>query len=323
MPDEIYAPLSLNQFTQKPLQGQTAYGYVPQKIAGIINPESTDFEKLVPGSPLKLIAIAGQGTVYVDLAGETDQVFGFLMLLTNRNKYVPGAPVDIAYSTNFMYMTADEDLDAGQPVQMIIDDTTGSPAVSPANGLGTTIGINMQNTIGGELAIIFITSPTFSSPIALERQFGIEDIIYRSAGTWAAVRVAAGNYLIRKAAAAETAIVAFDITEAISTQVNKGLKLNSIDVLYGIGTANLVAHSAALYKVSYVDAVAVSSTLVGTTGTLNTVVAANPYVTEIDAASPVVDNTANSKYVLEITANAAVTSVYDLYGITANFVRND
>jgi hypothetical protein len=152
---------------------------------------------------------------------------------------------------------------------------------------------------------------------------GLESILNTSAGTWTRTRIAAGNYAYRKTAADETAIVGIDITPAIRAATDKGFELASIDVVYGVTTAALDAHSAVLSKVVYANNTAVAVTTVTTSGTLATGTQANPYSSTITVTTPEFLNTANAKYVLEITVNAAATSVYDYYHLNLNFTRND
>lgn len=314
-----YNPLSLNQFTQAPLQGQTAYGYVPQKIAAIIDPNSTSYADIIPGTALKLVGASDQGGVIVDKADATDPVFGFAIFLTSKNTYLPGDAIDIAYSTNFMYMTTLVDLAAGDPVQ--IDASTNK--VTLATGSEPVVGMVMQNVAAGELAIIYIVTPVVSNPIALSKFVGLQSVLDYSAGTWTRTRIAAGNYAQVKTAAANTSIIGIDITEEISAQSSKGFKLSGFRVIFSNATADLNSHAATLSKVVYANGVAVAVTSVSITGgTLPVGQAANPQIASVTVSSPAYDNTANSKYVVEVSIDAASSSAYAYYGLMLDFVSN-
>jgi hypothetical protein len=156
------------------------------------------------------------------------------------------------------------------------------------------------------------------------RQFvGIQEILNISVGTWTTTRIARGNYVKRHTAADETAILGIDLTPSIRTATNKGFRLDSIDVVYSIGTLALDAHTATLDLVNYVNNTAVAITAVALTGTLATATQANPYVSNLAVTTAAFDNTTDSKYVFELTVNAAATSAYDFYGLVLKFTRND
>jgi hypothetical protein len=152
---------------------------------------------------------------------------------------------------------------------------------------------------------------------------GLQSILNISAGTWTTTRIARGNYVKRHTAAAETSIVGVDLTPVIRTATSKGFRLDSIDVIYSVGTANLTAHSATLDLINYANNTAVTITAAPLTGTLATATQANPYLTNLAVTTPAFDNTVDSKYIFELTVNAALTSAYDYYGLVLHFTRND
>ena len=152
---------------------------------------------------------------------------------------------------------------------------------------------------------------------------GLTDVIAYSVGTWTTTRVARGDYVKRKTATDETAIIGIDITEALRTATSKGLRLASFDVIHRNITADLDAHSVTLDKIAYVNSAVVSTTSVALTGTLPVGQDADPQVTNVVVDTPAFNNTDDSKHVLELTVNAGASSVYDFIGIMLKFARND
>lgn len=154
-------------------------------------------------------------------------------------------------------------------------------------------------------------------------------------GTWTDTRVAAGHYVQRKTAAANSINAVWRLSDAILQKVGadpnnadsphdiRGFEINSIDVIYKIATDVLTAHTYDVHQTTFANNVApaIVSTVGGTlTGTLATAVQANPYVTRITFGTPYVvgDNTALRDVVLELSATASATTVLDYYGIYVN-----
>jgi hypothetical protein len=156
-----------------------------------------------------------------------------------------------------------------------------------------------------------------------QQPVGLENIIAISAGTWTITRIAEGDYVYRHTAADDTSIIGININPVIRIAAAKGFKLDSIDVIYSIGTLALDAHTATLDLITYANNTAVAVTSVPLTGTLATATQANPYVTNLAVTTPAYDVTADTKYVFELTVNAAATSAYDFYGLMLRFTRND
>ena len=200
-------------------------------------------------------------------------------------------------------------------------------AVNATGDFGTTI----SNAIAqGQAQVVSIPDAgaatanflldTGAANILAEQQFiGLSNVLAFSAGTWTTTRIAAGNYGSVKSQADETAIIGIDITPIIRVAASKGFRLDSFDVIYGIATLALDAHSVALSRVAYADNVAVSVTSIPVTATLATATQANPYVTAATVDTPAFDVTADSKYVIEVTVDAGATSDYTYYGVMLKF----
>jgi hypothetical protein len=99
----------------------------------------------------------------------------------------------------------------------------------------------------------------------------------------------------------------------------KGIKLLSFDVIYVIGTANLVAHTCRVDQTTFVNNAAktITSVLASAANGLATVTQANPYVTNVALAAnqQVYRNLIDQQLWIEISSQTAATSVYQLYGI--------
>lgn len=156
---------------------------------------------------------------------------------------------------------------------------------------------------------------------AFQQFVGLSNVLLYGTGTWTVTRGAQGNYYARHSAADETSIIGIDITPEIRVAASKGFRLDSFDVIYGIGTAAMDAHTMTLDRIEYADGVAVSVNSIAITITLATTNQANPHLTNGTVDSPAFDVTADSKYVMEITANNSATSVYDFYGIMLRFSK--
>lgn len=158
-------------------------------------------------------------------------------------------------------------------------------------------------------------------------------------GTWTKTRVAAGDYVMRKTATDQAGQAVFDLSSLLLMKVGtdpkpsnmardiRGFMLKSIDVVYGIGTTALDAHTYDIHQVVHANNVAnaVTSTFGGTlSGTLATATQSNPYVTRITLGTPAVigGNTAARGVLLEISWDAAAGSVLDYYGIYCNVDYN-
>lgn len=156
-------------------------------------------------------------------------------------------------------------------------------------------------------------------------------------GTWTDTRLAAGDYVMRKTAAANAGQAVFHLASYINQMIGsdpmvqgrthdiRGYEITSIDVIYAIATTALNSHTYDITQVTYANntANAVVTTPGGTlTGTLATATQANPYVTNLSLGTPYViaTNTALRSCDLEIAWDAAVGTVLDYYGV---YVRLD
>lgn len=157
------------------------------------------------------------------------------------------------------------------------------------------------------------------------KMLGIQDVINFdiATGTWTTTRVAQGDYVKRKTATDETAVIGIDITEILRTTASKGFKLTSFDVIFRNITEALDAHTVTLDKITYTDSAVVATTSVPLTGTLGVGLDADPQIDNVLITTPAYNITDDSKYVMELTVNAAATSVYDFIGIMLKFTRSD
>lgn len=151
-------------------------------------------------------------------------------------------------------------------------------------------------------------------------------------GTWTPTRVAANQWSLRRTAGASTHIYAYQInmgmlisnpaqTAAQQVQIGevpRGAQITRLDLVFGIGTDVLNAHTATLNRVTYNDSSAPTVTAVTIAGTLATATNAQPQIDSLTpSASPVIEF--NEILVLEVTVNATATAVYDAYGLSINF----
>lgn len=162
------------------------------------------------------------------------------------------------------------------------------------------------------------------------------------AGTWTSTRSAQGNWFLRKTAAANAPNLSLLLNAYFLNKFGndplratggeklhdiRGVQIVAFDVVYAIGTSPLNSHAAALNHTLYANNVAPAvATAVTLTGTLATATQAQPYVTTLTtpvAAQPVVGlNVADEALWFELQVNAAVGTVYDLYGVYVKFNYN-
>lgn len=192
-----------------------------------------------------------------------------------------------------------------------------STTVSNASTVGQSQTISIPDA--GAATANFLLDTGSANIVAKQQFLGINDVLTFGTGTWTTTRIAQGDYVSRHTAADETSIIAIDITPIIQVAASKGFRLDSFDYIYSIGALAMDAHSATLDRIAYANNVAVSVTSIPITATLATATQANPYVTNCTVTTPSFDVTADSKYVLEITANNAVTTAYDFYGVMLRF----
>ena len=136
-------------------------------------------------------------------------------------------------------------------------------------------------------------------------------------GTWTPTRIAAGNVVLRKTAAADTSYLVASLRKYFKTSTGYGAKVKSIDVIYSVGTLALTTQTATVNEVVYANNVAVAVAAHGGTvsGTLATATQAAPYVSTLTLGTPEFDVAALADVRLEVEIVAAATSAYDLYGI--------
>ena len=142
------------------------------------------------------------------------------------------------------------------------------------------------------------------------------------------VRLAANDWALgRTAAGAETYNIVCSLDLDLQrTTSGKGVKINSIDVVYHITTADLTSHTwGKVATVTYANNAAnVVSAALDTPIQLNTTARANPYVQNVVIATPAYLPSAKLITInVEWQAVMQNTGVYRVYGIAVNFSRTD
>lgn len=154
-------------------------------------------------------------------------------------------------------------------------------------------------------------------------------------GTWTLTRNAQGDISNNKSAAADTTYIVIPMrkllkptkqTEGMYNHLqaaDRGIQINSIDVVYSIGTLALTSQTPTINKIVYANNAANAvSTWSTFTGTLATATQAQPYVSTLTLATQTFDQTADSDLNLEIAIVAQATSVYKFYGAFVNYLQN-
>lgn len=158
-------------------------------------------------------------------------------------------------------------------------------------------------------------------------------------GAWTLTRDAAGNYKMRKTAAANTPSPSINLSSYLTKKIGadsqpidarrdiRGFQVKKLHVVYAIGTVALTAHTYDLVRATYANnlAVVLDATIGGTlSGALATATQANPYVTPITVGTPFIvgNNVDLVTDWFELFVNAAATTVYDLYGVFVDYNYN-
>lgn len=175
-------------------------------------------------------------------------------------------------------------------------------------------GLPRKATLGSTLAAA--AAPTTDRSDFLS--FG-EASYLAGTGTWTKTRVAEADYVYRHTAAANTSILSFEVPLSVRSTAGKGNQLTSIDVIYNITTANLVAHTATLDLATYANNTARAIVSMPLTGSLATAIQTGDYVTNLAVTTPAYNNLPDSMARFELTINAASTSAYDFIGLVARY----
>jgi hypothetical protein len=144
-----------------------------------------------------------------------------------------------------------------------------------------------------------------------------------SAGTWTAT-VASNVWFSRRTAADASNTIRIPVLLPSNSSGSKGAYLQSVDVFFRVGTAALDALDAALYKMT-LPADGSLQTVASVTTTYDTGhdtaaerIDVDEHSLTLSLSTPVwVDN--DEEFFVEIVADAAATSVLDLFGARANF----
>lgn len=143
-------------------------------------------------------------------------------------------------------------------------------------------------------------------------------VIYFTTGTWTAIRIAAGNYVMRHTAAAQTSTIEIPFGSIVArSTASRGTQIRGIRQVDIIATLALTSQTPDFLSTVYANnvATAVTTAALGTvTGTLPTATQANPYVTALTVATPTYIGNLTGYFYQDAVVFAA-TSAYDFAGI--------
>ena len=115
---------------------------------------------LVPGQAVKLVDVAGNGVITVEAAADTEDAFGFIQYVTEKNEYVALDMVKIVGPWAVMFMEASAAIAAGASVEAV---TTGQKIKTSA-GVKPVIGLCLDKaTADGDLVRVFVLVPINST----------------------------------------------------------------------------------------------------------------------------------------------------------------
>ncbi len=139
-----------------------------------------------------------------------------------------------------------------------------------------------------------------------------------SAGTWTITRVAQGDYVTRHTAAANSPILAWNLTAIVSAAALKGFSLTAVDVISKVTTLALTSATPTLCQVVFANGVDDAVTTPAVTGTLSVATSTHPYVDTVTVTTPVYQG-ALSMLVLEVAYVCQSTSGLDVMGVNLHF----
>lgn len=163
--------------------------------------------------------------------------------------------------------------------------------------------------------------------------------IYFTTGTWTNTRTSAGIYSVVYTATDATPIIEIPLSHVVSRinlntsdvgapNPSRGLRLMSVTVDYGIGVADLTAHTADIIRVRYNEILAPTVTT-GVGGTLTpalsvtfgTLTTTGLHTTTQTLPTPVFlnPNQRDEELYYQLTIDMAATSTYAFHGVNFNF----
>ena len=107
---------SMNALNQTPVKGEVKAVPNPNTVSCVILNTSTN--SLVAASPVKLISGTSQQYL-VDLAGPTDNIFGFVVYGPKINKWKAGDRVEVALTGSLMEMESATDITRGTELEFV------------------------------------------------------------------------------------------------------------------------------------------------------------------------------------------------------------
>lgn len=208
----------------------------------------------------------------------------------------------------------------------------GSLILAAVNNTGNT-NTTISNAAMGQASVISIPDPgaatanfvldAGSQNVQTDHQIFVPASFQNtqfSTGTWTNTRIAQGDYGMVHTAAANSPIVAMDISAELRTTASKGYELTSIGVISKVDTLALTSATPTINQVIYANNVANAVTQLAFTGSLSTATQANPYVDVLTITTPAYQGS-NSNLVLEITYVCQATTALTFYGVILNFTR--
>lgn len=146
---------NINQFGQSPEVGDLDLLEVSSVLTCMVNPGSSS--TIVPGQAVRLANVAKGGVPKViPLTANTQATFGFMLRNLKDANRTDGQPLEIAISGSFMYMTAGAAIVPGAKVEVVY--TTNK--VITAAGTNPLIGFAIdQATADGDIIRVLIRTP--------------------------------------------------------------------------------------------------------------------------------------------------------------------
>lgn len=146
---------NINQFGQTPEVGDLDLLYPGGVLTCMVNQGSSS--TIVPGQPVRLADVAKGGVPKViPLTANTQPTFGFAIRNLKDASYTDGDPLEVAWGRSVMFMTAGAAIVPGAKVEVVY--TTNK--VITAAGTNPMVGYALDKaTADGDVIRVLITTP--------------------------------------------------------------------------------------------------------------------------------------------------------------------
>jgi hypothetical protein len=141
-----YLTQNPNQTFMSPILGQVDMAVTPNTKAVMLDPASINVYAQA-GSPVKLVAKAGHGEIFVDVCtGVTDgPIYGVVLYNLRKNKYAAGDMMEVGCRGTVVYLESSTTINRGARVNSTAATASADPLVTTvANNTDWQLGVTLD-----------------------------------------------------------------------------------------------------------------------------------------------------------------------------------